>query len=493
MENYIVVIDQGTTSTRVILFDVRGNILGIEQKELKFVSKEGSILHDPIQIYEDTVELFVSLLQKVNIDYNSILGVGITNQRETTVAWNKETLEPVDLAIVWQSTHTDYICMELESKGYEKLINEKTGLRINPYFSASKIAHIVRTNPKAYELMMEDKLAFGTIDSWLVCKLTNGKHHVTDYTNASRTMLFNIHTLKFDDELLSIFKLRPSILPKVINSNETVGVIEDKRIKEFGDFKICALIGDQQSSLFGHTCFDEGSFKITYGTGSFMLLNTNEKIIHSENGLLSTIAFAIDGNINYALEGSVFVAGSAFQFIRDNLDLVKDFNDDLFEANNNGVYFVPALTGLGAPYWQTGAKGALFGLTRSTTKENIIRATLEGVAFLNYDVYKAMKEDSKIEIKEISVDGGASKNHNLMQFEADIMDVRIKTISTSEATALGCFYMVGLNTKLFKNIDDIKMLHKYIKIYYPNQNRNEFSRKYHKWKKAVEATLIFSS
>ncbi len=492
MEKYIIIIDQGTTSTRVILFDVRGNIVGLEQKELRFIANEGAILHDPIRIYEDTVELFTTLLKKVNIDYKGILGVGITNQRETTIAWNKENLEPVDLAIVWQSTHTNYICDDISSKGYEELISQKTGLKINPYFSASKISHIIRTNPKAKKLMDEDKLAFGTIDSWLVAKLTNGKKHVTDYSNASRTMLFNIHTLKFDQELLDIFGVKSSILPKVINSNETVGMIEDERIKAFGDFNICALIGDQQSSLFGHTCFDCGSFKITYGTGSFMLLNTNDQIIHSNNGLLSTIAYAIDDKISYALEGSVFVAGSAFQFIRDNLDLVKDFSDEIFEKNNDGVYFVPALTGLGAPYWQTGAKGSIFGLTRSTTKENIVRATLEGVAFLNYDVYKSMKEDSHIEIKEISVDGGASKNTNLMQFEADIMDVSIKTISTSEATALGCFYLVGLNTKVFNNLDEIKMLHKYIKIYHPNQKRDEFNRKYQKWKKAVEATLLFS-
>lgn len=492
MENYIIVIDQGTTSSRVILFDVRGNIVGIEQKELKLITKDGAILHDPIQIYEDVVELFTSLLEKVNIDYRGILGVGITNQRETTVVWNKDNLEPVDLAIVWQSTHTNYICEELDSRGYTELIQAKTGLRINPYFSGSKIAHIVRTNEKAKVLMENDKLAFGTIDSWLVAKLTQGKHHVTDYTNASRTMLFNIHTLKFDEELLDIFALKPSILPKVLNSNDTIGLIEDSRIKKFGDFSIKALIGDQQASLFGHTCFDAGSFKITYGTGSFMLLNTKDRIINSHNGLLSTIAYGLDGKVSYALEGSVFVAGSAFQFIRDNLDLVKDYSDEIFEKNNNGVYFVPALTGLGAPYWQTGAKGAIFGLTRSTSKENIVRATLEGVAFLNYDVYSSMKEDSGIQIEEISVDGGASKNKNLMQFEADIMDVKIKTISTSEATALGCFYLVGLNTKVFTSLEMIKKLHKYIKVYNPEKKRDEFERKYHKWKKAVEATLIFS-
>lgn len=491
MEKYVIVIDQGTTSTRVILFDSRGNIVGIEQKELKFISAQDAILHDANRIYEDTVELFVSLLSKVNINYSSISGVGITNQRETTVLWDKRTLEPIDYAIVWQSTHTSYICDELEQNGYQNLISNKTGLRINPYFSASKIAHILRTNANAKSLMEKGHLAFGTIDSWLVAKLTR-RYHVTDYSNASRTMLFNIHTLKWDDELLDLFGIDKSIMPRVINSNETVGIIEEERIKKFGNLSICAMIGDQQSSLFGHTAFEQGGFKITYGTGSFMLLNTGDKVVSSENGLLSTIAYGIDGKITYALEGSVFVAGSAFQFVRDNLELVRDFEDNIFESNNNGVYFVPALTGLGAPYWKTNAKGAIYGINRSTTKESIVRATLEGVAFLNYDVYKAMREDSKLPIAEISVDGGASKNINLMQFEADIMDVDIKTISTSEATALGCFYLVGLNNKIFNNLEEIKALHKYIKLYKPNRDRSHFDRKYKKWKKALAATLMFS-
>lgn len=492
MDKYIIVIDQGTTSTRVILFDSRSNIIGIEQKELKFICKDDAILQDANVIYNDAVELMVTLLRKVNVNYADILGVGITNQRETTVLWDKDSLEPVDYAIVWQSTHTNYICQEMVEKGYGDNINEKTGLLINPYFSASKIAHILRTNSYAKELMDKKRLHFGTIDSWLVAKLTNGIH-VTDYTNASRTMLFNINTLDYDQEILNWLEIDRDILPKVIGSNDYVGTIKDKRIQEFGNFKICALIGDQQSSLFGHTCFDEGSFKITYGTGSFMLLNTEEKLIKSKNGLLTTIAFSVDGRVNYALEGSVFVAGSAFQFIRDNLDLIKDYNDEVFNTANNGVYFVPALTGLGAPYWKTDAKGAIFGLTRGTRKEDIVRATLEGVAFLNYDVFKAMKDDSGIDIREISVDGGASRNANLMQFESDIMNVNIKTISTSEATALGAYYLVGLRTGLFKDFSDVKRFHKYIKVYNPNINRPLFEKRYQKWKKALAATLSFTS
>lgn len=491
MDKYIVVIDQGTTSSRVILFDSRGNIVGLEQKELKPIIINDAILHDAKIIYEDVVELFLTLLNKVNIDHHSIIGVGITNQRETTVLWNKKTLEPIDYAIVWQSTHTKEICDELTEKGYNSTIENKTGLRINPYFSGSKVAYILRNNKEAKKLMDDSLLSFGTIDSWLVAKLTNGIH-VTDYTNASRTMLYNIHTLKWDEELLKIFGVNKSVLPLVVDSNQSIGFIEDERIKKYGKFEICSLIGDQMSSLFGHTCFDEANFKITYGTGSFMLLNTGDKIVESKNGLLTTIAYGINGKINYALEGSVFVAGSAFQFIRDNLELVRDYNDEIFEGNNNGIYFVPALTGLGAPYWSTNSKGAIFGLTRRTSKADIARATLEGVAFLNYDVFKSMCEDSKTEISEVSVDGGASKNINLMQFEADIMNAKIKTISTSEATSLGCFYMVGLNKGLFKNLDEIKKLHKYIKVYYPNQNRSEFNRKYKKWNKALKATLLFS-
>lgn len=491
MDKYIIIIDQGTTSTRVILFDSRGNIIGLEQKELKPIIKNGAILHDANLIYEDTISLFTLLLDKVNIDYSQIIGVGITNQRETTVLWNKETQEPVDLAIVWQSTHTNYICEELVEKGYSDLITSKTGLRINPYFSASKVMHILKTNSLAQKIMKNKKLAFGTIDSYLVSRLTKGCHY-TDFTNASRTMMFNIHTLSWDDELLNIYGIDKDILPKVIGSNDYISKISDERILHYGNFPICAIIGDQQSSLFGHTCFNEGNFKITYGTGSFMLLNTGNKIVKSNTGLLSTIAYSINNKVYYALEGSVFVAGSAFAFIRDNLELVRDYDNAYFEGNNNGIYFVPALTGLGAPYWSAKSKGAIYGITRGTTKEDIARATLEGVAFLNYDVFKAMIEDSKINIKEISVDGGASKNINLMQFEADITNANVKTISTSEATALGCFYLVGLNRGIFKDLSDIKKLHKYIKIYIPNQNRQEFERKYKKWHKAVEATLLFS-
>lgn len=492
MEKYILVIDQGTTSTRVILFDTRGNINGIEQKELKLIYKENQILVDANQIFEDTVSLFVSLLNKVNIDYNNIIGVGITNQRETTVLWNKETGLPVDYAIVWQSTHTKAICDDIRNKGYEELIRNKTGLIINPYFSASKISYILNNNIEARRLMAEEKLLFGTIDSWLLYKLSN-RIHKTDYTNASRTMLYNIHTLSWDKELLNLFKIDSSILPEVCSSNSYFADITEERISKFGNFKICSLIGDQQASLFGHTGFNEGSFKITYGTGSFMLLNTSDKIVNSKNGLLTTIAYGIDGNISYAIEGSVFVAGSAFQFVRDNLELVRNLDQENFDAKNNGVYFVPALTGLGAPYWATDARGTIFGLSRATTKSDIVRATLEGVAFLNYDVFKAIEEDSNLIINEVSVDGGASKNEALMQFEADIMNAKIKTISTSEATALGCYYMVGLSVKLFEDLDSIKKLHRYIKEYNPALEKTILEEKYKKWKKAVKATIEFAN
>ncbi len=491
MSKYVITIDQGTTSSRVIIFDERGNIIYKNVKAFKqYYPYPNYVLHDALEIYEDVVFLITTALYEVNIDYSDIIGVGITNQRETTVAWNKKTGQPIYKAIVWQSTQTNEICEKLKVSGYEKMIKEKTGLLINPYFSASKMKWIIDNVSGAKELMDEGNLLFGTIDSWLIYKLCGGIH-VTDYTNASRTMLFNIHTLDYDDELLKLFKINRNTLPKVVSSNATIGNISEIRIKEICNLEVCGLIGDQESSLIGHTCFEEGMLKITYGTGSFMLMNTGKKIYNSKNGLLSTIAYAIDDEICYALEGSVFVAGSAFQFIRDNLELVKDLSDSEFAVeNSNGVVFIPALTGLGAPYWNSECKGAIFGLTRGTSKENIAWATIEGVAYLNKDVMISMLEDTKLELKDISVDGGASLNSKLMQVQADVMYSQIKTISTSEATSLGVFYLVGLNKGLFNNLMDIKKHYKNSKLYVPKINKDE-KEKYDRWKKAVNACMEF--
>ncbi len=485
-------IDQGTTSSRVIIFDERGNIICRVIKPFKQIYPfDGAIEHDPMVIYEDIVELILEALKQVNIDYNDLIGVGITNQRETTVLWDKKTGLPIYNAIVWQSNQSKNICEELINKGYKDFINEKTGLLINPYFSASKIKWILDNVNGAKELMNEGRLMFGTIDSWLIYKLT-GKH-VTDYTNASRTMLFNIHTLKWDEELLDLFGINNSILPKVVDSNYNVGEIKDSRISDIVKLNICAILGDQQASLVGHACFNPGKLKITYGTGSFMLLNTGDIPFKSKNGLLTTIAYSINNKVSYALEGSVFVAGSAFQFIRDNLEIVKSLDDDEFnQANSNGVIFVPALTGLGAPYWNSDTKGAIYGLTRATTKKDIAIATIDGVALMNNDVLQTMKNDTGIEFATISVDGGASLNPYLMQRESDYTGNKITTISTSEATSLGVYYLVMLNNGLIKSIEEINNLYKPIRCYSPSMNKNKIEKIKENWKKAVNATIEFS-
>ncbi len=492
MGKYVLTIDQGTTSSRVIIFDERGNIIYKALKEFEqYYPAPGYVLHDAQQIYEDIVELICNALQEVNIDFGDIIGVGITNQRETTIVWDKVTEKPIYYAIVWQSTQTKNICDGYIQQGYNDIIKEKTGLLINPYFSASKIQWILENVEGAKKLAEENRLLFGTMDSWLVYKLTKGIH-VTDYTNASRTMLFNIHSLCWDKELLDLFGIPETMLPKVVSCNQSIGKIQDERISRICELEICGMAGDQQASLIGHTCFNTGSLKITYGTGSFMLLNTGEKPSHSSHGLLTTIAYVLDGKPCYALEGSVFVAGSAFAFIRDNLEVVKNLSDHEFKSEtSNGVVFIPALTGLGAPYWNSECRGAIFGLTRATTKADIAWATIEGVSFLNKDVLSAMLEDTDVILQEISVDGGASLNTKLMQFQSDIMQSRIKTISTSEATSLGVFYLVGLNKGLFKNFLEVKRLYKNVRTYTPKIYDEKLKEKERKWKRAITACMDF--
>lgn len=489
MGKYVLTIDQGTTSSRVIIFDERANIICKVLKQFKQIYPfDGAIEHDPELIYEDVVELILDALDKVNIDYSEIVGVGITNQRETTVMWDKRTGKPIYNAIVWQSTQTKDICKEMIDKGYSEIIRKKTGLLINPYFSLSKILWILRNVDGAKELMDEGNLAFGTIDSWLVYKLTG--QHITDYTNASRTMLFNIHDLKWDQELLDLFKISPSILPEVRDSNTFVGCIKEERILNKAKLNIQAILGDQQASLLGHSCLHPGKIKITYGTGSFMLLNTGDVPFSSNKGLLTTIAYSVNGVVNYALEGSVFVAGSAFQFIKENLEIINSFDETEFKSNSNGVIFVPALTGLGAPYWNSNLKGAIFGLTRATSKSDIASATVDGVALLNNDVLQTMKDDTGISFKSISVDGGASLNPYLMQKEADFTRDTITTIKTSEATALGVYYLVSLNTGIITSLDDIEKLYKPIKIYNPKMNVKDVEKIKEKWAKAIKAIEV---
>ncbi len=489
MSKYVISIDQGTTSSRVIIFDELGNIICKKQKEFaQIYPYPGAVEHDPMVIYNDVVELIVLALKSVNINYNDIIGAGITNQRETTVIWDKNTGLPIYNAIVWQSNQSEAICEELKEKGYEDMIKERTGLLINPYFSATKIKYILDLVEGSYEKMANGELMFGTIDTWLIYKLT-GKH-VTDYTNASRTMIFNVNTLKWDEEILDILNINKNILPTVVECNQSIGKINVPEIKKYADIEICAIAGDQQASFIGHTCFNIGSLKITYGTGSFMLLNIGDKPKLSNNGLLTTIGYVINGETKYALEGSVFVAGSAFQFIRDNLEIVKSYSNYEFEPkSSNGVIFIPALTGLGAPYWCPNCKGAILGLTRGTKKSDIAWATVEGVAYLNNDVLDVMLKDTNIKLDGISVDGGASLNANLMQTQSNIMNSRIRTISTSEVTSLGIFYLVGLNKGLFKNLDEISKLYRSINEY--NPDGTDYTLGYEKYKKAIKAVMEF--
>jgi len=487
---YIIAFDQGTTSSRVIVFDERANIIYSKSKEFEqFYPKNGYVEHDPLVIYNDCVDLLVSALKDINIDYSEILGLGITNQRETTVLWDKRTGMPVYNAICWQSGQSSSICEDLKNKGYDNLIESKTGLIINPYFSASKIKWILDNVNGVKNLMDEGNLMFGTIDSWLIYKLTG--NHYTDITNASRTMLFNIHTLNWDQELLDLFEINKNMLPKVLDCDSSFGFVKEERISKYLNLEICGVAGDQEASLIGHTCFNENELKITYGTGSFMLLNTGIEAKKSNNGLLTTIGYKIKGNLAYALEGSVFIAGAAFKFIRDNLEIVKKLDDIEFSSlTSNGVIFVPALTGLGAPYWQSEARGAFLGLTRASTKSDLAFATILGVAYLNYDVFKIMESDINSNIKSVSADGGASLNKILMQTEANLFKSTINTLSISEATSLGVYYLVGLNKGLFKSLDEIKSHYKLRRTYNPNDIKYEID--YEKWQRAIKAVEVFS-
>lgn len=497
MEKYILALDQGTTSSRAILFDKAGNNVCMAQKEFtQIFPKSGWVLHDPLDIWSSVVDCMSSVIIKKGITIKQIEAIGITNQRETTILFNKETGEPLYQAIVWQSRQSKDIADQLIKDGYLDLIQEKTGLIINPYFSATKIKWIMDNVPGVKELMEEDKVLFGTVDTWLIYKLTNGKVHATDVTNASRTMLFNINTLTWDEEILKILGIPKSILPEVKESSAFYGYAE--QLSPFGalhKIPITGVAGDQQASLFGHCCFIKGEAKNTFGTGCFMLMNTGEKPVYSKNGLLTTIAWGIDGKVNYALEGSVFVGGSVIQWIRDGMRLIKTAPDSEEYAvrvkDTNGVYIVPAFTGLGTPYWDDDARGAVFGLTRGTTKEHFIRATLEAIAYQNKDVMNVMLEEASIPLKCLYADGGATSNNFLMQFQADILNVEVKMPSVSETTALGAAYLAGLKTGFYESLRSIKASQKIIKTYEPNMPAERIKELYNGWLKAIKATRVF--
>lgn len=490
MARFILSIDQGTTSSRAILFDKNGQIAAISQQEINLIyPKPGWVEADPLEIWISVVNVVNEVLIKGNVTWKDIHSIGITNQRETSIVWNKKTGQPIYNAIVWQSRQSSEICGNFESK--KDIIHEKTGLLINPYFSASKVRFILDNVNGAQAQAERGELLFGTIDTWLIYKMTDGKFHLTDTTNASRTMLFNINTLEWDKELLKIFNIPSKMLPSVMPCNHDFGEASYFNKKAH----ICGVAGDQHASLFGHNCFEIGECKNTYGTGCFMLMNTGKKPVLSHNGLLTTIAWNIDGKITYALEGSVFIGGAAIQWLRDGLRAIKSApeSDECARSVNSsdGVYFVPAFVGLGAPYWDDDARGSIFGITRSTTRSHIVRATLESIAYESKDVFDVMQEESGFKIPSLEVDGGATGSEILMQFQSDILQIDIKKPYCLEQTALGVAYIAGLKTGFWKSLDDIKCCHRYSKIYSPTITKKDANNLCDGWKVAVKATREF--
>ena len=487
---YILAIDQGTTSSRALIFNKFGKLEFKSQIEIECLfPKEGRVEQNALDVWVSVINVINDALAKMNITVDDIYAIGITNQRETTVIWDKKTGLPVYNAIVWQSRQSASICEEWEP--YKKLIHKKTGLILNPYFSASKIRFILDHIENGQQRAENGELMFGTIDTWLMYKLSKGKIFKTDVSNASRTMLFNINSLQYDHELLKLFNIPKKMLPKV---EESYAYFGDATFFKKG-IRINGVAGDQQAALFGQNCFDAGQSKSTYGTGCFMLLNTGNKPIFSENGILTTIAWKLNGETKYALEGSVFMGGACVQWIRDQLKFVKEASETEKCAINAktdlGVYVVPAFVGLGAPYWDDDCKGAIFGLTRGTTKDHLIRATLNSIAYQVKDVMEVMQKDGNIHIDELKVDGGATNNKYLMQFQADILQTKILLPSTSETTALGVAYLAGLGSKYWLSLDEIKKIHQYKDTYVPKMSKEEVDKKYEVWKKAVAATRTF--
>jgi glycerol kinase len=495
VEKYILSLDQGTTSSRAILFNKNGEIVHVAQKEFtQHFPEPGWVEHNANEIWGSILSVIAAVLSESGVKPEQIAGIGITNQRETTVVWDKETGVPVYNAIVWQSRQTSKICDELKEKGLNNLFSEKTGLLIDAYFSGTKVKWILENVEGAREKADQGKLLFGTIDTWLIWKLSGGKAHVTDYSNASRTLMYNIHELKWDKELLDILGVPASMLPEVHPSSSIYAHTVDYHF--FGkEVPIAGVAGDQQAALFGQACFGEGMAKNTYGTGCFMLMNTGEKAVRSEHGLLTTIAWGLNGKVEYALEGSIFVAGSAIQWLRDGLRMFKDAKESEDYAtkvtSTDGVFVVPAFVGLGTPYWDSEVRGAVFGLTRGTTKEHFVRATLESLAYQTKDVLSAMEADSGIELKTLRVDGGAVKNNFLMEFQSDLLNVPVERPTVNETTALGAAYLAGLAVGFWENQEEISKQWAVDQKFSPEMGDNERSKLYEGWKKAVKAAMAF--
>ncbi|GAB6169800.1 glycerol kinase GlpK [Clostridium carnis] len=493
MGKYIIALDQGTTSSRAIVFDKEQNIIGISQKEFtQIYPKEGWVEHDPVEIWATQYGVLQEVIAKTNITQDEVAAIGITNQRETTIVWEKSTGKPVYNAIVWQCRRTADICDNLKAKGWEDYIKKNTGLVVDAYFSGTKIKWILDNVEGAREKAERGELLFGTVDTWLVWKLTNGKAHVTDYTNASRTMLYNIKELKWDDKILKELNIPKSMLPEVKNSSEVYG---DTNLGGKGGVRvpIAGMAGDQQAALFGQTCFEKGEAKNTYGTGCFLLMNTGEEMVESKNGLLTTIAIGINGKVQYALEGSVFVGGAVIQWLRDELRIVNDSADTEYFASkvddNGGVYIVPAFVGLGAPHWDMYARGAIFGLTRGTNRNHIIRAALESIAYQTRDLIDAMKEDVGSDLKSIKVDGGASRNKFLMQFQADLLGKKVIRPIISETTALGAAYLAGLAVGFWNDKEEIKKFWHMADEFDAKLDKEKADKCYKGWEKAVSRSL----
>ncbi|MEB3102268.1 glycerol kinase GlpK [Ferviditalea candida] len=495
MERYIMALDQGTTSSRAILFDRRGRIVHMAQKEFtQIFPKPGWVEHDALEIWESVRFVMASVLSEANAKPEQIAAVGITNQRETTVVWDKQTGQPVYNAIVWQSRQTAGICEQLKASGHESLVRSKTGLLIDAYFSGTKVKWILQHVEGAREKAEQGDLLFGTVDTWLIWKLSGGTAHVTDYSNASRTLMFNIHELRWDEQLLEILGVPGSMVPQVHPSSEVYAHTAEQHF--FGRaVPISGAAGDQQAALFGQACFERGMAKNTYGTGCFMLMNTGEQAVGSSRGLLTTIAWGLNGKVEYALEGSIFVAGSAVQWLRDGLRMFNDARESEEYAarveSTEGVYVVPAFVGLGTPYWDSDVRGAVFGLTRGTSKEHFIRATLESLAYQTKDVLDAMEGDSGISLKTLRVDGGAVRNSFLMQFQSDILGVPVQRSAINETTALGAAYLAGLAVGYWKDTDEIAALWEIGKDFKPAMPETQRQELYGGWKKAVRAAMAF--
>ena len=494
-KKYILSLDQGTTSSRAVLFDQQGKVVETAQQKFEqFFSKPGWVEHDANEIWTSILACIAEVLRKSNVNPDEVAAIGITNQRETTVVWDKNTGKPIYRAIVWQSRQTDDICTALKAEGYETLFRKKTGLLLDPFFSGTKLKWILDNVKGAREKADNGDLLFGTIDTWLVYKLSGEKVHVTDYSNASRTLMFNIHDLKWDQELLDILTIPESMLPEVRPSSEVYAKTVDYHF--FGyEVPIAGIAGDQQAALFGQTCFEKGMAKNTYGTGCFLLMNTGEKAVPSKHGLLTTIAWGIDGKVEYALEGSIFVAGSAIEWLRDGLQLIEKESDSEKLAqkvsSTDGVYVVPAFVGLGTPYWDSDARGAVFGITRGTTKEHFVRATLESLAFQTKDVIDVMVKDAGINLKSLRVDGGAVKNDFIMQFQSDMLDVPVERSQIQESTALGAAFLAGLAVGFWESKAAISKLWKLDKTFIKKIAPEEQENLYANWQNAVEATRKF--